>query len=33
MNPEKAKTGASHPASILVVDETPANLWFAWSTR
>ena len=26
MNPEKPKSGAGHPASILVVDDTPANL-------
>src|ERR1700680_4461489 len=26
MNPQKAKTGAGQPASILVVDDAPANL-------
>ena len=26
MNPEKPKSGAGQPASILVVDDTPANL-------
>ncbi len=26
MNPDKLKSGAGHPASILVVDDTPANL-------
>lgn len=26
MSPEKPKSGAGHPASILVVDDTPANL-------
>src|SRR6204780_788075 len=26
MNPEKPKNGAGEPASILVVDDTPANL-------
>ena len=26
MNPEKPKSGARQPASILVVDDTPANL-------
>jgi CheY-like chemotaxis protein len=26
MNPEKPKSDAGHPASILVVDDTPANL-------
>ena len=26
MNPEKPESAAGHPASILVVDDTPANL-------